>query len=69
LKGKSKPGLVGRLFTVQCQHPKGEEQSMKIKSNVKTDCRGHHNQTMARGLKVKSGVKAGGYYQLDLDGK
>jgi hypothetical protein len=42
---------------------------MKIKSNVKTDCRGHHNQTMARGLKVKSGVKAGGYYQLDLDGK
>ena len=41
---------------------------MKIKSNVKvsagecttSDCGANHNQTMARGLKIKTNVKAGG---------
>jgi hypothetical protein len=40
---------------------------MKIKTNPKagvadctaSDCGGNHNQTMARGLKVKTGIKAG----------
>jgi len=39
---------------------------MKIKTNLKAslagDTHGQHNQTMARGLKVKTGVK-GGYMQ------
>ena len=33
---------------------------MKIKTNVKAGGRSlQHNQTMARGLKVKTGIKAG----------
>ena len=39
---------------------------MKIKTNLKagvdctnTGCGSNHNQTMARGLKVKTGIKAG----------
>ena len=34
--------------------------SMKIRTNLKTGGQGaQHNQTVTRGLKVKSGVKAG----------
>ena len=51
---------------------------MKIKSNIKAGgWRINHNQTVSRGLKVKSGIKAGasdgrsyvtGYFAMDLDG-
>jgi|SRR5215468_620241 len=51
----------------QPQLLKERKNNMKIKTNVKagaggctsTDCGANHNQTMAKGLKVKTGIKAG----------
>jgi len=40
---------------------------MKIKSNVKAGGENlQHNQTVARGLKVKTGVKAGYYIKKHI---
>jgi len=45
---------------IDCKFSKKEKINMKIKTNVRADeMQMQQNQTMAHGLKVKSGVKAG----------